>query len=253
MPSEIALVALFVVGVLSSVLNTVAGGGSYLTLPLLMALGLSPVGANATNRVGVLAGLCSSTWAFARARLLHWSDLWRYALPATLGGVVGAWAALRIPDGAFRVVLALLMLFGSWTVLRRPEPPPGSGKESKEPPRGLAELLFSGVGVYAGFIQAGTGFFAMAAASALGLDLRRGNAVKSLMNLCLTVPALVLFALGQVVHWPLGLALALGMSVGGAWGAKLSQKSSPERLRRWVALAIGVSAVMVAAPLFSSR
>ncbi len=241
------LTALFVVGILSSVINIVAGGGSYLNLPLLIFAGLPPGVANGTNRVGVLAGLTTGTYKFVRAGLLRRADLLYYCLPAALGGVLGAWLALQIDDRSLRIVLAILMFFGSWTVIRRPSP----SEEGEEPsPRlGLAWALFFAVGVYGGFIQAGTGFFALAATGMLGLGIKRGNAVKTLMNLCMTLPALAVFASNAKVHWPTGLALAAGMAVGGVLGVKLSQNSKPATLKKLVAGAILLSAVFVIKPL----
>lgn len=241
------LAALFAVGILSSVINIVAGGGSYLNLPLLIFAGLPPTVANGTNRVGVLAGLLTGTYKFVRAGRLRWIDLFHYCLPAAFGGILGAWLALQIDDKSLRVVLAILMFFGSWTVIRRPTPP--EQVEEPEPRVMLAWVLFFLVGIYGGFIQAGTGFFALAATGLLGLEIKRGNAVKTLMNLCMTLPALVMFASNGMVHWPTGLALGAGMAVGGVLGVNLSQSSKPATLKKLVAGAILISAFFVVKPL----
>lgn len=242
------LFALFTVGIISSIINIVAGGGSYLNLPLLMFTGLPPTVANGTNRVGVLAGLLTGTYKFARAGQLRRGDLLLYCLPAALGGILGAWLALQIDDRSLRVVLAILMFFGSWTVIRRPTPDHAEGEPEPKPL--LAWVLFLAVGVYGGFIQAGTGFFAMAATGLLGLDLKRGNGVKTLMNLCMTGPALAIFASNGLVNWPTGLALASGMAVGGVLGVRVSQGSKPRTLKKMVAAAIILSAFFVLKPFF---
>ena len=109
--------------------------------------------------------------------------------------------------------------------------------------------MFSGVGLYAGFIQAGTGFFSLAATSFLGHDLKRGNAIKTLMNLCLTVPALLVFWRQSLLDWPSGLALAVGMSLGGLIGVHVSETSKQESLRKMVAGAILISAFFIVYPL----
>ena len=106
----LASVCLFGVGIFSSIINIVAGGGSFLNLPLLMLFGLSPGVANATNRVGVLAGLVTGSYKFYRSGQLKVSDLWLYCLPAALGGIVGAQLALHTDDGSFRVILALSLI-----------------------------------------------------------------------------------------------------------------------------------------------
>jgi len=224
----------------------VAGGGSYLTLPLLIFTGLPPGVANATNRVGILAGNLVGSLKFAKARVLKKSDLLYFCLPATLGGLLGAWLATQVDDRFLRVFLAVLMLFGSWTVIKRPQIQ--SDKEEPATPPLKSIPMFLAVGIYAGFIQAGTGFFALAASGILGYHLKRGNAIKTLMNLCLTVPALLLFALHGLVDWPAGIALAAGMSVGGHIGVRLSQESRPNQLRNMVAAAILVSAFFILYP-----
>jgi uncharacterized protein len=244
-PLHIAL--LTVVGIIASVINVVAGGGSYLTLPLLIFTGLPPGIANGTNRVGILAGNLFSAVKFARVGQLKATDLLFFCIPATLGGILGSWAATHLDDRFLRIILAVLMLFGSWTVIRKPSAKPKSNLNPN-----WSYPLFVGVGAYAGFIQAGTGFFSLAATSFLGHDLKRGNAIKTLMNLCLTVPALFIFWHQSMVHWSSGLALALGMSIGGLLGVRVSQGSKPESLRRMVAGAILISAVFIVYPLLSN-
>ena len=240
---------LLVIGLVASVINVVAGGGSYLTLPALIFTGLPPGLANGTNRIGILSGNLFSAIKFARLGQLKTSDLLYFCLPATIGGVGGAWIATQIDDRSMRIALAVLMLFGSWTVISRPSTP-----QSDSPSRNKnwSFPLFSGVGLYAGFIQAGTGFFSLAATSFLGYDLKRGNAVKTLMNLCLTVPALFVFWYQSLVDWPAGLALAAGMSLGGLIGVRVSENSKPENLRKMVAAAIVISAVFIVYPLLRS-
>lgn len=233
---------------MASVINVVAGGGSYLTLPLLIFTGLPPGLANGTNRVGILAGNLFSAVKFARIGQLKLSDLLYFCLPATLGGIAGSWIATQIDDRSLRVVLAVLMLFGSWTVIRRPSK---TEDKSTQLSRWWSLPLFGGVGTYAGFIQAGTGFFSLAATSLLGYDLKRGNAIKTFMNLSLTVPALYVFWSQSLVSWPAGIALAVGMSAGGLLGVRVSEKARPESLRKMVAAAIVISAVFILYPLLS--
>lgn len=241
------ILLLFGVGALASVINIVAGGGSYLSLPLLIFTGLPPGMANATNRVGILAGNLVGSFKFARAGQLRKSDFLYYCLPAALGGVLGAWLATLVDDKSLRIILAVLMLFGSWTVIRRP--PSKETEEEPKPRPSLSLPLFAGVGTYAGFIQAGTGFFSLAATGLLGHDLKRGNAIKTFMNTCLTVPALLLFADSGLVHWYAGMALAVGMSMGSFLGVKLSQESRPESLKKMVAGAIAISAALIIYPI----
>ena len=239
----------FFVGALASAINVVAGGGSFLSLSLLIFTGLPAGVANATNRVGILAGNFVGSIKFAKEGQLKKSDLFYFCLPASVGGLFGAWLATLVDDRFLRIFLAVLMLFGSWTVIRRPSK---SEKPLAETPNPLLSYpLFLGVGTYAGFIQAGMGFFSLAATGLLGYDLKRGNAIKTLMNLCLTVAALLLVAGQAMVNWPAGIALAFGMSAGSLLGVRLSQQSKPEKLRRMVAFAIFISAFFIVYPLLA--
>lgn len=241
------LILLFIVGLVASVINIVAGGGSYLSMPLLIFTGLPPTIANGTNRVGILIGNLVGSWRFFRASKLKKTDLLYFCLPATLGGIIGSWLATTVNDEFLRIFLAVLMLFGSWSVISRP--PVAKGASPLHPNLKISGPVFTLVGTYAGFIQAGAGFFSLAATGMMGYDLKRGNAIKTLMNLCLTVPALTIFTVQGLVDWPSGMILALGMSVGSVVGVRLSQKSEPEHLKKMVALAILISAVMVIRPL----
>ena len=241
------IVLLLSLGALASIINIVAGGGSYLSLPLLIFTGLPAGAANATNRVGILAGNIVGSIKFAKAGQLRKTDLFYYCLPASVGGLLGAYLATQVDDRSLRVFLAVLMLFGSYTVIKRP--PPLEEKNEPPPKPSWSYPLFFGVGTYAGFIQAGAGFFSLAASGLLGHDLKRGNAIKTLMNACLTGPALLLFAGKALVHWPIGITLALGMSIGSFAGVHLSQKSEPHHLKKLVAGAIVLSACFILYPL----
>ena len=146
---------LFAVGLVAGTLNVIAGGGSLLTLPVMIFLGLPPTVANGTNRVAILVQNVGASWSFQR-------------------------------------ILALVMvLVAAYTVWR---PTPAAGGEATPPPRGSRALLFAGafflVGLYGGFLQAGVGFVILAVTTAGGLDLVRGNAVKVALVLAFTPLAL---------------------------------------------------------------
>lgn len=240
------IVILVIAGVMSATINVIAGGGSYLGLAVLIFVGLPPSIANATNRVGVLAGNVVGSLQFYREQKLKLSDITYFCLPAMVGGIIGAWAATLIDDRSLRILLAFLMLLGSWMVVKKS---PTADETSPEPANSKLSLpLFFGVGLYTGFIQAGAGFFALAASGILGYDLKRGNAIKTLMNLFITVPALLLFAHGSLIDWSVGFALAIGMGIGGAIGVQISQRSQPKKLRKLVAAAIVFSALVLLYP-----
>ncbi len=212
---------LFAVGCVAGTLNVVAGGGSFLTLPVLIFLGLPATVANGTNRVAVLTQNVGAVWSFHRHGVMDWRSLLWAALPAALGAALGAWVALQIGDEAFKDTLAFLMvavtLWTLWDPLKGKLGPSAGGR-----PWWVIAGAFFVVGVYSGFVQAGVGFLILAATTVAGLDLVKGNAVKVLLILATMVVSLGIFAAGGRVDWTLGFVLGAGNLVGGLLGVRLT-------------------------------
>ncbi len=235
-------VLLFVVGTVAGTLNVIAGGGSMLTLPVMIFLGLPPTVANGTNRVAIVVQSVGATWSFERKKLISRRWLGLAAPPAVLGAVFGTWGAVEVGDVAFQRILAgVLVVAAVWSLWRPANEPDGANAAL---PTGAARwgfmLAFFLVGSYGGFIQAGVGFLILAVTSAGGLDLVRGNAVKVPLALAFTSVALALFALDGKVDWPVGAALAVGNFLGGLLGVHLTVLKG----HRWVR---GVVTVMTVA------
>jgi uncharacterized membrane protein YfcA len=239
---------LLAVGFVAGVLNVIAGGGSFLTLPILIFLGLPPTVANATNRVGILVQNVGAVWGFNRHGVLERSLLW-VAVPATLGAVLGTWAALEVGDRAFQRILALLMVvITAWTLwdpLRR-----RAASGNPESPRAGVWLGagFFMVGIYGGFIQAGVGFLILAVTTMAGLDLVRGNALKVFIVLAFTPLSLALFAWQGTIAWAEGLSLAAGTLLGGQLGVRLTVLKG----HRWVKAVVTATVVIFAIRLWLS-
>jgi uncharacterized protein len=237
--------ALFVVGFVAAVINVIAGGGSFLTLPLLIFLGLPPSVANGTNRVGVLAQNISSVFGFHRHDVLPVRWAIGVSVPAVVGAGAGVWAALHVPDIAFRRILSLMMLAITLaTMLHRAV----RGAPRAEPRPASQWTIVAGffiTGVYGGFLQAGVGFLALAMTSFAGLDMVRGNAVKVFTIMLLTLLSLAVFAGTGHVNWPAGATLALGSLAGGAVGVRLAVLKGHRWLEVVVTVAIVVFAVLL--------
>lgn len=257
MPEWLGYLALFATGLVAGALNVLAGGGSFLTLPVLLWLDLPAVAgaglpvttvANGTNRVGILLQNMGAVWGFHRYRVVPWGWALAAILPALVGAALGTWAALHVGDRDFRRILAFLMVavtLGTFLRPRRRQPQrqgfdeaggEGSGEDGRHPPAARLRplpstdgwpprpwLLASGfflVGVYGGFVQAGVGFLILAVTSWTGLDLVRGNALKVVSILAFTVLSLTIFASqGAVAWWP-GLVLGAGTALGGQAGVR---------------------------------
>ncbi len=244
---------LFAVGCLAGTLNVIAGGGSFLTLPILIFLGLPAGVANATNRVGLLLQNIGAVWSFRRHGVLDLRSLVWAAAPATLGAAFGSWLALVVSDMAFQRILAFLMviisLWSLWSPHSRAGSRGDSAPEASDPStfrRLVVSAAFLVVGVYGGFIQAGAGFLILAATTAAGLDLVRGNAVKVLAVLCLTTLSLGIFAWQGRVVWNVGLVLGCGTALGGLLGARLTVLKG----HRWVQRVVTVTVILFALKLW---
>ncbi len=231
---------LVAVGFVAGALNVIAGGGSFLTLPVLIFLGLPAGLANGTNRVGIVLQNVVAVERFDTYGVLDRRSILWAALPATCGAAFGTWAALSISDNAFERMLAVLMVVFALVSLWSP-------KKGKTVPQTRGSFAlgvgFFVVGMYAGFVQAGVGFLILAVTSLAGLDLVRGNAVKVLSILCASILSLAIFAWQGQVDWLLGLALAIGMMIGGALGARMTVRGGHRFIRFVVTATVIVFAV----------
>jgi uncharacterized membrane protein YfcA len=243
--SALGFVALFAIGFVAAVINVVAGGGSFLTLPLLLFLGLPASVANGTNRVGVLAQNVTAVLGFHRHQMLPLRWALGVSVPALAGAGLGVWAALSVPDVAFRRILSLVMLAMTLgTVLHRSLR--GSPRAEPRPPWHWTMVLgFFVTGVYGGFLQAGVGFLALGMTSLAGLDMVRGNAIKVFTVMLLTLLSLAVFAGTGHVHWPAGVALALGNLLGGLVGVRVAVFKGHRWLEHVVTVTIVVFAVLL--------
>ena len=237
--------ALFVVGFVAAVINVLAGGGSFLTLPLLIFLGLPASVANGTNRVGVLAQNISAVAGFHRHRVLPVRWALSVSVPAVIGAALGAWAALHVSDLAFRRILAIVMLAMTLVTLLGRRSAGDVGREPCSPWRWTMVLGFFVTGLYGGFLQAGVGFLSLAMTTLAGLDLVRGNAVKVFSVMLLTLLSLAVFAGTGHIDWPAGIALAMGNLLGGGVGVRVAVLKGQRWLEHVVTVTIVVFAVLL--------
>ncbi|HXG56453.1 MAG TPA: sulfite exporter TauE/SafE family protein [Vicinamibacterales bacterium] len=237
--------ALFAVGFVAAVINVIAAGGSFLTLPLLIFLGLPPGIANATNRVGVLAQNVSAVVGFHRHNVLPLRWSLAVSVPALAGAAIGVWAALHVPDVLFQRVLSVVMLAMTLVTFLSRRGQPDTVGEPHSASHPLVVLGFFLVGLYGGFIQAGVGFIALAVTTLAGLDLVRGNAVKVFAVMLLTLLSVVVFAVTGRVDWPAGVALGLGNLLGGFVRVKLAVMKGQQWLEAVVTVTVVVFAVLL--------
>jgi uncharacterized membrane protein YfcA len=235
---------------LAGVVNSIAGGGTLLTFPALIAAGLTPIVANATSTVALLPAALSSMIAY-RGELTgatRWASL--FAVPSFLGGAIGAVLLLHTSNAAFDHIVPWLVLGATAlfltqrTLLRLVRGPAGvqAGDDmliARTPSIALltGQLL---VGIYGGYFGAGIGILMLASLGLMGFtNIHRMNGLKNWGGFCMNLVAALTFAASGIVRWPVALAMALGSVTGGYVGARAAQRVSQDVVRAAVA-AVGV-------------
>jgi uncharacterized protein len=234
-------------GLIAGFINTLAGSGSLLTLPLLIFIGLPPNMANGTNRIAIMLQSLVGSIGFRKQASLNLRSGLALGIPSVLGSVAGALIALAINSKAMERVVGILLIIMFCIVLLRPEAWL-KGKTDK----GIAGsvwvnvIVFFLIGVYGGFIQAGVGFFLLGGlVLGAGLDLVRANAIKNILVFLYTPFALAVYILGHQVNYQAGLILSIG-SMTGAWlGTRSAVSWGPAFVRYILLLAVLVSAVQL--------
>lgn len=210
-------------GFVAGIVNTIAGGGSFLTLPVFIYVGgLDPQIANGTNRVAVLPSTIASSRVFYRHRLIDFPALKRVLAPILLGVPIGAAAAIWLPQTVFRGVFGALFVAMAVLIACNPKT---LLSEQRQPIRSRwgEPIYFIGLGIYVGFLQAGYGLLMLVGLSLFqARDLVSSNAIKNVVGAIVTIVALAAFVLAGQVRWLPGLAMAAGNLGGGVVGAKLA-------------------------------
>jgi hypothetical protein len=240
-PEPLGLLLLTACGFVTGAINVVAGGGSFLTLPLLIFLGLPAIDANGTNRIGVVMQSIASVGGFHRAGIIDWRWTLTVTIPALAGAALGAVAVFYVDDEAFKRLLATTMVGVTLVSLTGKNPLPQAEVRAPNSPLVLGGFFL--VGVYVGFIQAGVGFLILALTSWAGLDLVRGNAVKVVSVGLLSLLAAWIFIARDTVYWPMGLALGAGNTVGAMVGVRVTVLKGHAWLKRAVTVTIIAFAV----------
>jgi len=231
------------VGIVAGIINTLAAGGSLLTLPVLMALGLPPNMANGTNRIAILLQNVVGVGRFHKEKVMDFPSGFKVGLPAALGAIAGAFIAVNLNDEAMKLAIAGVMIVVFFLILLKPNRWINSHEEHPPIPYWIQVVVFFFVGVYGGFIQAGVGFFLLTSlVLASGYELLKANALKLFVILLYTPLAIVIFFIhGDVNIW-MGLVLAVG-NMTGAWiGTKIAVKQGAKFIRYFVLVAILIAA-----------
>ncbi len=232
--------AIIAVGFIAGFINTLAGSGSLLTLPLLMFLGLPANVANGTNRIAILLQNIIGVGSFKQQKVLKFRDGLHLSLPAIAGSLLGASLAVNINEKIMGQVIGLLLVVMFFIIILKPEKwLKAEDKNIGSSASWIQMLIFFFIGIYGGFIQAGVGFFLLAGlVLSSGFDLVKANAVKVLIVLLYTPVALLVFMYHDQVNYFIGLILAIGSMMGAFVGSRLAVSWGPSFVRVILLLAL---------------
>ena len=234
------VLALIGTGLAAGFINTNAGGGSMLTLPLLMFIGLPANIANGTNRVAILLQNVIAVKGFHQKKVLDLKTDYKLAIPAIFGSIIGTLFAVEIDPELFKKVIAGLMVVMFLLVVLKPEVwvKEQAGLTVAKPTI-LQYTIFFFIGLYGGFVQMGVGFFLLAGlVLGCGQNLVKANAVKVFIVLIYTVFSFGIFIYHGQVNFAAGLILAAGNMLGAWLGVHFSVKGGAKYVRYILILAL---------------
>jgi uncharacterized membrane protein YfcA len=239
--------AVIVAGFLAGFVNTLAGSGSAITLPLLVFLGLPATVANGTNRIGVLFQTTMSTTTYHRAGVMPWQDANSLLIPTIIGGIVGASIAIDLNEQQMRLAIGAMLVFTFFLILLKPKRWLTGKPEGAKKPGWREWAIFFFVGMYGGFIQAGVGIFLLVSlVLGVGYKLMQANAIKAWLILALNIFAFAIFVWNGQVDWVLGFVLAIGNTAGGWAGARMAtQEWAQIWVYRLLLVIVAFSAVLM--------
>jgi uncharacterized membrane protein YfcA len=230
----VRLFLVFVAGFVAGAMNALAGGGSFVTLPALIAAGVPSVQANASSTVALFPGGVVSAWAYRDGLGPIGAASLRSLMVATLlGGAIGAVLLVSTPTNTFDFVLPWLLLlatlalgfgrfFGEW-----------SARRWRIGPTALLSVQFA-LGVYGGYFGGAVGIMMMAVWGLVGHhDLKRLNAPRTLLVSSANMMAALTFMIARAVHWPETVVMLVGAAIGGYGGAQIGRRAPPKIVRAW--------------------
>lgn len=270
-PLQLALAALAAAA--GAAVNAIAGGGTLITFPTLVAIGIPPIVANATSSVALWPGTVGSMWGYRRELVGARAWAVRFAIPSLLGGIVGALLLLRTSSERFSAIVPFLVLgatvlfmaqgpLGAYLRRRQAAVPDAATSGAPAPDRvtgvvavdsatsrpapldapPLAFLVYQFlVSIYGGYFGAGMGILMLAALGFMGLiNIHQMNGLKNWGGTCINFVAVAIFAVSGIVSWPIALVMALGATIGGYAGSGLAQRVAQRTVRRAI-IGIGLA------------
>jgi len=241
---------LLAAGLLGGVINSIAGGGSFITFPALLLVGVPPIAANASNTFAACAGYISGTWALRSEITTPKTKLLILSLVSALAGGLGAYLLTQTNDQSFEAAIPWLLLFATLVFAFGSQLNRALQHWSQKNRRlGFAHLvlmqvLFIGVSIYGGFFNAGLGIIILSYLSLAGhTQINEMNGLKLLFSTTISLCAITLFLINDLIAWHQTLAVLVGTLIGGFLAGHLSKRLPQQHVRRAILVAsIGITA-----------
>ena len=238
------LIFLFFAGFFGGVLNSVAGGGSFITFPALIFVGLPPIIANATNTFASCAGYMSGTYAFRKEIAANKAQLPLIITISVIGGIIGAWLLLKTPEVLFREAIPWLLLFASVLFVFGGKINAGLKKLAVNHQHAssigslLLVIVLLGIAIYGGFFNAGLGIITLSYLALAGhTNINTMNGLKLLISSAVSIIAITVFIYNDVIAWYQGTIVLCGTLAGGYIAANVSRKLPQAKVRYFVIFA----------------
>ena len=243
--SIIIAIALILSGVLVGFINTLAGGGTIISLSLMMALGLPPTMANGTNRISVIFQTLTATRNFRKHKVLDVRKGLLLGIPTTIGSILGAWAAIDINEQIFKYAMVIIMFVMVFFLFYKPERWLKGKEDFVAKKTDLVQvLIFLLIGFYGGFIHVGVGYFLLGAlVLGAGYDLVRANALKVFIVFLYVPFSLLIFIINDQVYFLYGLIHAIGNIVGAYIASKYAIEKGANFVR-WVIVIVVIGTTL---------
>lgn len=222
---------LFTTGLVAGFVDSIAGGGGLITLPMILSLGGDPQVALGTNKLQATFGAASATWSYAKAGAVDLTDCWRGCLITFLGAIFGTLGVRQIGPNTLKVIIPLLLIAVAVYSLRNPRLGERETKPKLE--RHRFDLIFGlALGFYDGFFGPGTGtFWTMAFVLAMGFNLTRATAYTKAMNFSSNVCSVLVFAIAGQVNYLAGTVMGVGQLIGARFGSRMVMKRGTKFIR----------------------
>ncbi len=245
----IDLIIILFTGLAAGFINVNAGGGSFLTIPMLIFIGLPPAVANGTNRIALTFASMISTHNFRKKGYFEWKLALFLGIPMTIGATIGSFISINLPDELYTTILAVMIIIVIAIVIINPQRfIKKDVVEANIKNRIIGFIVFFILGIYAGIIQAGVGFLIITSLVFLtGYNLVKINSMKVFIAMIYMVVTLAVFIFSGNVNWIYALVLSIGNGTGAYLGTRFAVKHGD----KWIRVIMIVAALIMALKLLN--